>query len=712
MTKIYDRKELVKVLDRECLGAPSSSALLIGGHKVGKSELLNFLHERREGDAFYCQLSVDLVKLSDQTFLREFVETVKLQLETWIEEQRADEEEWIAGAKAPDVAPQLAQALKKRLQQLNWLRDALARMETILAGDSIQSKDLNRVFDRFQQAGKKVVLIIDEYDQIVAEHRISDDLFAFLRGNNMQKRIVMMVASRRHLMDQDLHPTDDRIDRRNYFNHFSVRPLNPFIEPHPVSYLEWLEQREDDNVVLTADERKYIATLGGGLPYFLSNARTAFITQDRPKEADRHDFENNLLFAFRQVFSDMWADYDEADRQALKDAAAGNSASLGSRAQLISYGVVVGAGGGAYRIFSPLFERFVRNAAVGVARRAPRHTPADATSIAVSPINAYDVYPTVLSMAQDSVHILELRVESTAPTKSVVDLTVSIPELGGEVTKSIDIQRASSPVAVQLTASLPNVGSIKAARHVNVQWRAALASSRGQVAIRSDVVKTLLLPMDVFLMARFDKEKAALIDFSWLIAAWVDGDFAEFEPTRAAAAAFEPAVTEPLPDDDTAQEVARRKVRAIWGALRALPFSRHDNPLVFHKNPNDSVQKVKLPLDTLKEKAGNCLDFAVLLASMFDRCAMDPGILLIPEHALVGWRYSETEWEFIEPTMLPTHDFDTALNEGNNQFNAVAGIVKPSTRHGVIDNPESFAILVDVHQVKEEYHVTSLGARG
>src|SRR5687768_10375477 len=125
MSLIYDRIDLVRVLDNECFGAASVSAALIGGHKVGKTRLLQHIHERENRpEAFYCLLNVSMMEaqggLTDESFLRYFVEELSKQVDAWIDEQAQDENRWraqLAAARAADQ-PDTITALERRLDDL------------------------------------------------------------------------------------------------------------------------------------------------------------------------------------------------------------------------------------------------------------------------------------------------------------------------------------------------------------------------------------------------------------------------------------------------------------------------------------------------------------------------------------------------------------------------------------------------------------------
>jgi hypothetical protein len=68
----------------------------------------------------------------------------------------------------------------------------------------------------------------------------------------------------------------------------------------------------------------------------------------------------------------------------------------------------------------------------------------------------------------------------------------------------------------------------------------------------------------------------------------------------------------------------------------------------------------------LKHGSANCIDGAVLFASLLESASLHAGIVLVPGHAFVAWekwRRSD-EWDYLETTMIGTHDFAAANARG------------------------------------------------
>jgi len=115
-------------------------------------------------------------------------------------------------------------------------------------------------------------------------------------------------------------------------------------------------------------------------------------------------------------------------------------------------------------------------------------------------------------------------------------------------------------------------------------------------------------------------------------------------------------------------EYTNLQIKAIYDALKyEYGISYVNTPVAYGK---DTVQKVKLPRETLATSSGNCIDGAVLFASAIEALGMHPYIVIIPGHAFVAWDVDENGnyIEALETTMVGSNDFEDALNEGNREL--------------------------------------------
>src|SRR5262249_5049254 len=82
------------------------------------------------------------------------------------------------------------------------------------------------------------------------------------------------------------------------------------------------------------------------------------------------------------------------------------------------------------------------------------------------------------------------------------------------------------------------------------------------------------------------------------------------------------------------------------------------------------TQRTRLPRESLASRSANCIDGTVLLASMLEGASLNPGIVLVPGHAFLGWETWEhtNDWNFVETTLIGTADFETACQVGQRQY--------------------------------------------
>jgi hypothetical protein len=155
-----------------------------------------------------------------------------------------------------------------------------------------------------------------------------------------------------------------------------------------------------------------------------------------------------------------------------------------------------------------------------------------------------------------------------------------------------------------------------------------------------------------------------------------------------------------------ADEAVTAQVRTLYHALRDREGGityQNRNTVPFTDQFGDQTslsQKVRLPARSLREGCANCLDGAVLFASLLSALDLDPVILFMPDHAVVGWktaRGSTAESRFLDIIEVsdPAKDFAAACKKGEALFEQVKHLVKDDSETEIM-NPRSFAILVDI----------------
>jgi hypothetical protein len=123
---------------------------------------------------------------------------------------------------------------------------------------------------------------------------------------------------------------------------------------------------------------------------------------------------------------------------------------------------------------------------------------------------------------------------------------------------------------------------------------------------------------------------------------------------------------------DGYQSPVRAQVEAIYNALKKRGISYVDSVIDFNPSQNTQSQRVRLPSESLEHCLANCIDGVVLFASLMQGISVNPCIVVLPRHAIVGWETGpqNDQWEYLETTMLSTHEFEQALDVGNRRVQA------------------------------------------
>jgi len=111
-------------------------------------------------------------------------------------------------------------------------------------------------------------------------------------------------------------------------------------------------------------------------------------------------------------------------------------------------------------------------------------------------------------------------------------------------------------------------------------------------------------------------------------------------------------------------EITRDQVKAVYDALQARGIG-----YVSAATSDPFGQVVLYPNQTLRRKMANCIDGAILFASVLERIGINVDLVIIPGHAFIGyrtWKDAET-YEFVETTMAWNGGTFTQANQSGNK---------------------------------------------
>lgn len=117
------------------------------------------------------------------------------------------------------------------------------------------------------------------------------------------------------------------------------------------------------------------------------------------------------------------------------------------------------------------------------------------------------------------------------------------------------------------------------------------------------------------------------------------------------------------------EAIVTAQVGAMFNALREKARITYVNSYIAI-NPEEGVssQRVRLPAETLLTRQANCVDGTVLFASLLEAVSLNPAIVIVPGHTLVGWETWEGsgQWKYLETTMIGSGEFERASMLGDS----------------------------------------------
>jgi hypothetical protein len=110
-------------------------------------------------------------------------------------------------------------------------------------------------------------------------------------------------------------------------------------------------------------------------------------------------------------------------------------------------------------------------------------------------------------------------------------------------------------------------------------------------------------------------------------------------------------------------EGVEAQARAIYQALKVEGGITYVNSVIANSAEDGSLsQRVRLPRQSLEEGQANCIDGAVLFASLLEATSLSPALVIVPGHAFVAWetRRQSDQWRYLETTMVGDRTFEDA----------------------------------------------------
>lgn len=284
------------------------------------------------------------------------------------------------------------------------------------------------------------------------------------------------------------------------------------------------------------------------------------------------------------------------------------------------------------------------------------------------------VEPEIFPVAANLVNTIELlknsgmvawRIHNKSNEATKLTVISEIPEWAPPMKNVIDLQPYESKTIKQTPFSK------KILRNYALTPATIMLTARaGDNAIYEETKSIKIRPVDDIMWSYKKK-----YDLAPLIAAWITPKEPLIEKilSRAKEKIFSRALNGYQSHDITEQ------VRAIFNAVRDEGISYVNSPINFGIG---HTQRVRFPRQSIVDKSANCIDGAVLLASLFENIGLEPLIVFVPGHAFVGVKLKPggDTAIFIETTLLGRRQieslltgettFDAAVRIANEKFNA------------------------------------------
>ena len=156
------------------------------------------------------------------------------------------------------------------------------------------------------------------------------------------------------------------------------------------------------------------------------------------------------------------------------------------------------------------------------------------------------------------------------------------------------------------------------------------------------------------------------LKYAPFIASWVTPHDLRVESVLGRAAAYVPGHRLPgyehWKSPEQQEQETRREARAIFMAVKRMGVSYVNSfsTLGFHKNVSE---RVRMPRVSLDQSSANCIDAAVMYASLFENLGMDATVVIVPGHAYAGVRVAQgsSRFLFIDVALTGRTTFEAAV---------------------------------------------------
>ncbi|MBK7862474.1 MAG: hypothetical protein IPJ65_28465 [Archangiaceae bacterium] len=228
----------------------------------------------------------------------------------------------------------------------------------------------------------------------------------------------------------------------------------------------------------------------------------------------------------------------------------------------------------------------------------------------------------------------------------------SIDGVTAPVTRTETVLK-NQPASIEVTPHLApgfDVASVTAARSAQLNLKVVAISDKGEQVVFQDSPSIELKPRDFLPTATFvDEERALTENQAMYMAAWVT-------PSSKAVESFLTEAKSRAPRNTFSGEQSATipQVKALFDTLKARGVSYVMNPEMLAGTGYG--QRARLPGDVLTSTNAQCLEGAILYATLMEAIGLQPAIVLVPGHAFVAWKAAPKDLEYAAQWAPPVAD--------------------------------------------------------
>jgi hypothetical protein len=568
----------------------------------------------------------------------------------------------------------------------------------------------------------RTILLIDETEELT-EKKWSKEFCSHLRG--------IHDSDRRNLLKVTMAGSKDFYGRVNEAGSQLIGALQPQLLLRPLSRAETeqlVQQPCDQRVPAEVTERIY--HYSGGHPFvvhwLMSRLWPALLDREPPDAARVDELADRFLVENKQIFSKWRTHIGEEGLEILgflikqRDRAPGawfKSSQIKKELErkkgiedqlttLLYHGVVYATEKQGYQAAGEIFCKWYRE-----------NVDEEPASPLVT-VSTIHVLPTTLahsnrSQAEKDFPLVKVRLDNSASNcrKACVRVSVSIEGYSHRESNDYELNQEIIEVSLlpRLTKKALKIHTICPAQ-ISVQVTDLTARNKSLHHRSYDVS---LYPADTAVLWLAWKEKTLSL-FNYLTA-WVTYSHESLQEVLIPAA-------QKLPDlgfTGYAQgvEMLREQARGIYEALQELRLEYVESSFALKIRTDGFImqeitQRVRFPQQSLREKRANCLDGAVLFASLLLAVKIHPVIVLVTVpgfHAFAGWKLMENGpvdgrlLEFVDASQFSVSSFDQAQANAKSLFQQA--LEQRMLEHSP-DDDTGFATIIDVVECLERqgYH--------